>query len=49
MIETIVNLLIKNFQNFPKHDNFDNWEIFNHSDYLNGSSQKKKKLDLKAF
>lgn len=49
MFTIIAQLLIKNFQNFPKHDNFDNWEIFNHPDYLNGSSQKKKKIRFKSF
>ena len=49
MFEKIANLLIKNFQNFPTQSNFDNWEVFNHSDYLNGSSKVKKLFRLKSF
>jgi hypothetical protein len=42
----IANLLIKNFQNFPNPGNFDNWEVFNHLDYLNGNSKVKKLFRL---
>ena len=49
MFEKIANLLIKNFQNFPTPGNFDNWEVFNHSDYLSGSSKVKKLFRLKSF
>jgi ubiquinone/menaquinone biosynthesis C-methylase UbiE len=49
IFKKIANLLIKNFQNFPNSGNFDNWEVFNHSDYLNGSSKVKKFFRLKSF
>ena len=33
---------MKLFPSFPSENNFDNWEIFNHENYLNSSEKKKK-------
>ena len=36
---------MKKFSSFPLKDNPENWEIFNHDDYLKTSEDKKKKRD----
>ena len=33
---------MKMFPNFPSEDNYDNWEIFNHDNYLKSSDENKK-------
>ena len=35
---------MKMFPNFPSEDNYDNWEIFNHDNYLKSNDEDKKKI-----
>ena len=35
---------MKIFSSFPSKDNRENWEIFNHDDYLKTSENKKRKI-----
>ena len=39
----MIKFLMKTFQNEPSENNFENWEVFNHDIYLNGSESKKKR------
>ena len=40
----MIKFLMKTFQNEPSENNFENWEVFNHSIYINGSESKKKEI-----
>ena len=40
----MIKYLMKMFPNFPSEDNYDNWEIFNHDNYLKSSDENKKKI-----
>ena len=40
----MIKFLMKTFQNEPSENNFENWEVFNHDIYLNGSESKKKEI-----
>ena len=40
----MIKFLMKTFQNEPSENNFENWEVFNHDIYLNGSERKKKEI-----
>ena len=37
----MIKYLMKMFPNFPSKDNYDNWEIFNHDNYLKSNDEKK--------
>ena len=36
----MIKYLMKMFPNFPSEDNYDNWEIFNHDNYLKSIDHK---------
>ena len=40
----MIKYLMKMFPNFPSEDNYDNWEIFNHDNYLKSNDEDKKKI-----
>ena len=40
----MIKYLMKKFSSFPLKDNPENWEIFNHDDYLKTSEDKKKEI-----
>ena len=42
----MIKELMKLFPSFPSENNFDNWEIFNHENYLNSSEKKKNILEM---
>ena len=39
----MIKYLMKIFSSFPSKDNPENWEIFNHDNYLKTSEDKKRK------
>ena len=40
----MIKYLMKIFSSFPSKDNPENWEIFNHDDYLKSSEDKKREI-----
>jgi|APSaa5957512535_1039671.scaffolds.fasta_scaffold49792_2 ubiquinone/menaquinone biosynthesis C-methylase UbiE len=40
----MIKTLMKIFPNFPSENNYDNWEIFNHDNYLKSSEENKEKI-----
>ena len=40
----MIKYLMKIFSSFPKKNNPENWEIFNHDDYLKTCEDKKKEI-----
>ena len=44
----LAKALMKAFPNFPTQENKNNYEIFKHNDYLNGSETEKKDIRLSS-
>ena len=40
----MIKFLMKAFPNFPSENDFENWEVFNHDNYLKSSEENKKEI-----